>query len=510
MVKRIFNYIANQLPYCCPDSWIEVSSQPSSSSLSSVAEDVASEGLRAQRVQHEPRLHARRRIRPGALVLQGSSRVEYVAETSSQDEYEESESESDKAMSSSYEGHPQSSLRYELRPATVKRYSSTSSENLSPPEAEAEAEQDEEGVEDAEHASDTATAIGIRGPGSCFTPQPNAFSNPDAATPMMQMQRTSTSYRQSSRYAIRPLPHRHSYPSQAQQSQMRNPNNATQSTHHTDHDAALRASLSTLLSCAAAARGLPKARNSAPHRPGVPSHVTPGSLRLVPESVALGTAGTTSSSSTSPDQQESKNMNAQSSLHSRSNSPSAQKLKESTKRKSTTNITTGQPLPRIPSSKDKDKDKDRERESRSSKRPRRIVSAYDPSCSAESLLSSIYSPSSSTASSIASIEHSLNPTLITWVLSAGVVVLVSALSFSAGFVAGRDSGHAELISTTSGSAAARASGSAWGSLTGAFDNVGEPAAGAASAAAGCGRDVAWGRAFGLKRLRWAGSTSVSV
>jgi hypothetical protein len=37
----------------------------------------------------------------------------------------------------------------------------------------------------------------------------------------------------------------------------------------------------------------------------------------------------------------------------------------------------------------------------------------------------------------------VSPTLLTWVVGAGMLVLVSAISFSAGYVVGRETGHAE-------------------------------------------------------------------
>lgn len=37
----------------------------------------------------------------------------------------------------------------------------------------------------------------------------------------------------------------------------------------------------------------------------------------------------------------------------------------------------------------------------------------------------------------------ISPTLLTWVVSAGVVVLVSAISFSAGYTVGREVGKVE-------------------------------------------------------------------
>ena len=519
MANIIYRYIANRIHARRPDSWVEVSSQPSSSSLSSAADDLINEG---SRIQHGSRLHGRRRPRPGASLLQHAANPEFITGSSSQDEYEESESESDRAMSSSCEGLPHSSLRYEFRPTTAKQYSSTSSENLSAPEGELE--QDAEDRGDIERVSDGATVIGNRPAEPYFIPQPNAFSHPTTAMPGVYMHQTLSTQGGTGRLVTRPLPQRNSYPSRNTYRQRQHqPHSASLPSHQADHDAALRASLSTLLSCAAAARGLPKARQSLPNRPEVPSRVTAGSLRLVPESVVLGTAGTTTT--TLPpeakyhtDMDNNVDMNYKVPvLRCHSTSPnSSQNLKESTKRKSSTNLNAAETRRQMPV-RHRSNSKEKERESRFSKRPRRAAgtntAAYDDtSVSAESLVSSVYSTNTSmSATSAASMEHTITPTLLTWVLSAGVVVLVSALSFSAGFTVGRESGHAELLSTSAGSRSGGGSGAGWGRLAaGAFDS-----ATADPAAASCGRDAAWGRGFGLKRLRWTGAAlggaaSVSV
>ena len=358
-------------------------------------------------------------------------------------------------------------------------------------------------------------------------PQPNAFSHPTTVAPGTYMNQMSSTQSETSRLAARSMPQRRSYLSQnAYQQQQQAPRNAPSPAHQADHDAALRASLTTLLSCAAAARGLPKVRQNQSSRPGAPSRISAGSLRLVPESVVLGTAGnTTSSPSPVPkhhtyvsDVDEGPKISA---VGYRSSSPtSSRNLQEPTKRISSANISAttsgGQMRMRRRSSS-----KEKERDHRSSKRPRRAVGANitaynnETSASAESLISSVYSSTSMSAASAASLEQTVTPTLLTWVLSAGVVVLVSALSFSAGFAAGRESSHAELLSTSAGSrsiSGGGGSGAGWGRLAaGAFDG----AAADPAAAASCGRDAAWGRGFGLKRLRWTGAAlggaaSVSV
>lgn len=69
-------------------------------------------------------------------------------------------------------------------------------------------------------------------------------------------------------------------------------------------------------------------------------------------------------------------------------------------------------------------------------------------------------------------EQQISPTLMTWVVSAGVVVLFSAISFSAGYVVGREMGRFEA-----GTVAGR-------------EGI------------GCGKEV--GR--GLRRFRWGASS----
>jgi len=42
-------------------------------------------------------------------------------------------------------------------------------------------------------------------------------------------------------------------------------------------------------------------------------------------------------------------------------------------------------------------------------------------------------------------ELFVSPTLLTWVVSAGVVVVLSALSFSAGYAVGKEAGRMEAV-----------------------------------------------------------------
>tara|TARA_R110002003_G_scaffold126_7_gene11488 strand:+ start:9326 stop:9637 length:312 start_codon:yes stop_codon:yes gene_type:complete len=82
------------------------------------------------------------------------------------------------------------------------------------------------------------------------------------------------------------------------------------------------------------------------------------------------------------------------------------------------------------------------------------------------------------------IIEEISPTLLTWVVSAGVVVLVSALSFSAGYVVGKEAGHAEAMGQL-GAAGAEASS--------------------------CAREAATGvrgTGLGLRKLRWTGGAGI--
>ncbi|CAO2656842.1 Nn.00g056450.m01.CDS01 [Neocucurbitaria sp. VM-36] len=380
------------------ESWVEIGSRPSSSSLSSAADEIITTGLT---VQHDSNLHRRhRRPRGGSQFQIGTGhRVTTTGGNSSQEEYEESESESDRVMSSSNEGIGPSPLRQEIdRPARSPQ-SLASSETMS------------EREEDDEDDDENATAVNYpRSTRREFQPRPNAFSHPNSQQPIRSQSGTVYTPRRN----VRPTSQRqHSYPQHS-------PYNVVVPTYQADHDEALRASLSTLLSAAAAVRGLPKPgqpRTSGPSS----ARVDPTSLRLVPESVALGTVSeeTASSSRTA------------------SSDPS-----DKSKRKASPPITAG---------------------ARSSSKDRRAVKKARRS---------------------GPLIEEISPTLLTWVVSAGVVVLVSALSFSAGYVVGKEAGHAEVLGQIS--------------ATG-------------SEAGGCAKEAASGlkgTGLGLRKLRWTGGAGI--
>lgn len=383
------------------ESWIEVSSQPSSSSLSSAATDDASPtGLRLHLDQQGRR---RRRLTRNRSLPYGLPVRRLSAAGSSQEEYEESESESDRLMASSNEAIDRNlSERLSVPAPRSSPFEETSSNNP---------EDDDDG---------NSTALGVLTSEPVFTPQPNAFSHPPQAYTAGHARSLET--RASYFPAHRTSPHRrpaHSSPSRTRISHT--PYNMIAPSHTADPDAALRASLSTVLSCAAAARGLPKRAHPSTQRAttGTTNEVDPSALRLVPESAI-------SASAAPPPLPPRPSVRHRTSANSLSNSDKG-------KRKASTS---------------------KERNHRDARNKKRRAS----------------SPGRETAS-----PPHIAPTLMTWVMSAGVVVLFSAISFSAGYVVGREVGRVEA-----------------GTLASREGIV-------------CGKEVG----KGLRRLRWGGS-SVSV
>lgn len=262
-----------------------------------------------------------------------------------------------------------------------------------------------------EDGDENATAVNYpRSTRREFQPRPNAFSHANDQPAIRSQSGTVYTPRRNARPSSQ---RQHSYPQHT-------PYHAVAPNYQPDHDEALRASLSTLLSAAAAVRGLPK-----PGQPRVmPSsstRVDPTTLRLVPESVALAEISEEPSSPRTT-----------------SSCPT-----DNSKRKAS-------PPPSVGT--------------RSSSKDRRSVKK---------------------ARKAGPMIEEISPTLLTWVVSAGVVVLVSALSFSAGYVVGKEAGHAELLGQIS----------------------------AGGEAGSCSKEAAVGlksTGLGLRKLRWAGSTGVRV
>lgn len=241
----------------------------------------------------------------------------------------------------------------------------------------------------------------------CFTPQPNAFSHPPsshAARHASQPVPGSYFPRTAERPTIRSS-NRSSYQSRQEPRVQHSPYNIVSPSYNAaaDHEAALRASLSTLLSCAAAARGLskPKQASNSALRPAS-TRVEPSTLRMVPESALSG------------------------------NSPPAVPQVEEpafhpTIRRASVSTSASADSRRTPSSKQEAKRKATNATGRNSSKDRRVVKKARRSGSGYGFN-----------------EICVTPTLLTWVVSAGVVVVLSALSFSAGYSMGKEAGRLEV------------------------------------------------------------------
>ncbi|EXJ77845.1 hypothetical protein A1O3_09004 [Capronia epimyces CBS 606.96] len=332
------------------DSWVEISSRPSSSSLSSTSNDIVTTGLQI----HPYEEWSSRQPRASASLSTPQPRSTSAA-GSSQDEYEESESESDPVLSSSTEDFSH---------------------------------------DDNADDDDTSTALGVGTIGRAFTPQPNAFSHPPSSQgrPIPDSYfPTAPSSTPLSTIGERTVTQR-SYERQAQSR-----HRTGKSSYRPDHDAALRASLTTLLSCAAAVQ--PKGSDTRATTAARPSP-QPTALRLVPESELDGTAQAR-----------------------RSSSP------KHAKRKS--------------------REYSKERHAKKVRAAKAAVAN----------------------------DELINPTLASWMISAGVVLVFSAISFSAGYAWGREVGKLE--------------------------------SGTGMAGGNCGREAlrGSGSGSGLRRLRWTSAPS---
>ncbi|KAK4044505.1 hypothetical protein C8A01DRAFT_42687 [Parachaetomium inaequale] len=433
------------------ESWVEVASQPSSSSsLSSIGDEIVTTGLRVGSTSYPPR-RRRSQVSQQQHPMPASFIVGHPATqggaTSSQEEYDETESEEDRVMTSSTEAiHPSASL---LRHQTTVRASAV---------VDTDSDSD---------ADENATALGRPSNSPVFRPQPNAFSHP----PSHLTHRHSTG--SAAPYHHHPPSHsRPPMPNRPHARSHRGPPNYMSPSYQADNDAALRASLTTLLSCAAAARGLPK-HDERRTVPGAGAGVVPSSqpmeLRLVPESELMATDGPPPPPPATPASGGgSKTAAAQARTASNSSAPSA------------------------PSS-NSGREQQQQRESERSKRAATTQSR--PARAAKKKRTSATLLEGEAADADAAPFFSVSPTLLTWVVSAGVVVLVSVVGFGAGYVIGREVGRQEGAATSLGG----------------FGGASSSGVNASSSAAGCGSELvrAGGGSGTLRRIRW-GSVGKSV
>ncbi|KAM0286985.1 hypothetical protein ACHAQH_000670 [Verticillium albo-atrum] len=382
-----------------PESWVEISSQPSSSSLSSIGDDIVTTGLRVG----NPSAARRRRVQPAGPRSYHVDQTAIQGGTSSQEEYEETESEEDRILSSSNENVQQPIRQSFQRPAQIES-------------------------EDSDDDYDNATALGRVPDDPVFRPHPNAFSHP----PGLGNRGHSTST------SIPSHPHSRVRPALGQRSQTRvsrGPGSFMSPSYQADHDEALRTSLTTLLSCAAAARGLPKYKDAEqqgapPTLAGVGPSTRPVELRLMPEAELMAPAPVPAPVP-----------RAKSPVRSRAATASSP-------------------------SEGVDKHK---RSASSQTRPARVVKKKKVAVDDSTTM--------------------ISPTLLTWVMSAGVVVLVSVVGFGAGYVMGREVGRQEAFSSAGAGVSVNASSMAADSSS-------------------CGREVIRSSG-GLRRLRWGASVVAS-
>lgn len=386
----------------CSESWVEISSQPSSSSLSSIGDEIVTTGLRVG----SSVTARRRRLNPTPIprsYLVDQATIQGT--TSSQDEYDETESEEDRMLASSTEN---------VQRPPHQPFQSTAAQMES----------------DDSDDDENATALGRRTNDPVFRPHPNVFSHPHG---LAQRSHSTTS-------AAPSHPHSRVRPSLSQRAQTRvsrGPPNFMSPSYRADNEEALRSSLTTLLSCAAAARGLPKYKDAeqqgAPPAPtGVGPSTQPVELRLMPEDQLMAETPPPALAAARP----------KSPSRARAVTPSTDTTTDGDKNK----------RPAAPQT----------RPSRAAKKKK--VALDD---------STTY----------------ISPTILSWVMGAGVVVLVSVVGFGAGYVIGREVGRQEAFAAAGSSAGVNASSLATDSS--------------------CGREV-MRTSGGLRRLRWGASVVASA
>ncbi|KAI1799833.1 hypothetical protein F4811DRAFT_542100 [Daldinia bambusicola] len=382
------------------ESWVEVASHPSSSSVSSIGDEIVTTGLQVGSSYNSRR---RRRLHPQYYPRPDSRQPTFVAAqagqagaNSSQEEYEESESEDDQVLTSSVENI-----------ASPQRAGTASLQRSAQPVED-----------DSSDDDDRATTLAQR-PSEPFQPQPNAFTHPPS----------HLTHRHSASSTIP----QHNRPSFGQRSQTRvdrRTPNFMSPNYQADNDAALRASLTTLLSCAAAAGKRTKdGEKQMDERSPAAAGNQPVELRFVPESELM--AGPPPPVQTRPSQS------------SRTTPPAAtarESAGEKVKRTATPTPATKSP--------------------RATKKKRTNVASGE--------------------------DTLISPTLLTWVVNAGVVVLVSVVGFGAGYVIGREVGRQETLGSLGTNAGAVANGSS------------------------CGKDVIKSGGGTLRRFHWGTAIGRSV
>jgi hypothetical protein len=269
--------------------------------------------------------------------------------------------------------------------------------------------EDDEDYEDEEE--DDGTALGVHvnnGPTiidainqnqdqnqDIFTPQPNAFSHPPAQPPSQRLNPRNTS---GGDYFT----------------QRHGPSGRENPLRKAANDEALRASLTTLLSCAMAARSLPKREAAAASSPFAPGLTRPGgnavvmdTVRMVPESELFG-----------EEEGEGRVERARHGVAPPPTSEESPSVGEGRRPRSSTTV-----------SSDHEGSKRKAAVTPRAVRKKRALTHPGSAAGARRAEYAV-----------------LSPTLVTWLLSAGVVVVVSVLGFGAGYAMGYEAGKAEAES----------------------------------------------------------------
>ncbi|KIH95096.1 hypothetical protein SPBR_03467 [Sporothrix brasiliensis 5110] len=527
------------------ESWVEVASQPSSSSLSSIADEIVITGLRVgsgatginggampATPQRRRRLLQQVEAAGGPLSPSSSpsstrpptshptthptsSPSNTAAATaaaprslagSSQEEYDETESEEDRVLSSSAE-NLELGLDAGRPPAqsyALLQYQAAADARLRQRAAASDGDDEEDGDGDGDGDNDDddeGTALGMPSSGPpTFRPQPNAFSHPPTHLQHPSSHRSLPTPRLSQMpphmaagdgpYA--PYAPRSSRPARNSAPSFMSP------AYREDNDAALRASLTTLLSCAAAARRLPKAESSSVRTGGAPSAST---TTATAATAATATTTTTANAGLCPSNQlmglrlvpESELMgddhdaNDDASVSPRTRTPfsrpsaAAAPVKQQHQHHSSRNGAVSAVSAVSASSKSK----------------RIGASKASPRVTKKKRTSSSSAAAAAATNDAAADVTMISPTLLTWVVSAGVVVLVSVVGFGAGFVIGREVGRQEAAAAASAAASSSSSSLAMASA----------ANGSASASTACGREIMRSSTGStLRRFRWGEMT----
>ncbi|KAI0022945.1 hypothetical protein F4780DRAFT_119213 [Xylariomycetidae sp. FL0641] len=394
------------------ESWVEVSSHPSSSSVSSIGDEIVTTGLQvgsaygARRRRLHPQPYPHLNVQPSPY---NTSQTAQHGTNSSQEEYDETESEEDHLLTSSTEN---------INSPNAPRSTPLRQVLSLPPDDAASSEDDDE--DDDENA----TALGRR-PSEPFRPQPNAFTHPPSH--LTHRHSTNSSIPQ---HATRP-----SFGPRSHTRVERRTPRFMSPRHQEDNDAALRASLTTLLSCAAAARGRSKdGEKDLGERAGPAGGGQPVELRFVPESELMAPSPT-------PVQGLGQSPSPRSNAAS---PPSSREAGGNDKHKRAA-------MPTFVG-----------RSPRAAKKKKMVAVSNE--------------------------ETLISPTLLTWVVSAGVVVLVSVVGFGAGYVIGREVGRQETLNSL---------GSA-GNVSSVADS------------GSCGREVMRTGGGTLKRFRWGSGVGKTV